>query len=148
IRLGRVQTLRGERQGTFVNMLGRDPVRAALFALGLGPSADRFTTMAQQLGETLAPLEGAGARRTTTEAAFSRLLGKDINLGEFGVTGLGAPEQAATALQRGTGSARQLLASAFGVGTLAGAPGAAQPGITAEELLERIQAVTPKGVLP
>ncbi|KKN05178.1 hypothetical protein LCGC14_1089870, partial [marine sediment metagenome] len=57
IRLGRVQTLRGERQGTFVNMLGRDPVRAALFALGLGPSADRFTTMAQQLGETLAPLE-------------------------------------------------------------------------------------------
>ena len=139
-----IRGLRGERQSRFVDLIGRDQARAVLFALGLGPQADIFTTRAAQLESTLPALEGARTLELETEAALAQLLGKDIDIGAQGVSGLGAAQGAATAFQRGGLSAQQLLASAFGVGDLGTGR---QPGIGADELRRIVESVTPRGTL-
>lgn len=143
-RLRDVEGLRGERQSRFVDLIGRDQARAVLFALGLGPEADIFTTRAAKLESTLPALKGARTLELETEAALSRLLGQSIDIGAQGVAGLGTAQGAATAFQRGGLSAQQLLASAFGIGDLGTGR---QPGIGADELLRIVQSVTPVGNL-
>ena len=139
-----IRGLQGERQSRFVDLIGRDQARAVLFALGLGPQADIFTARASQLESTLPALKGARTLELETEAALAQLLGKDIDIGAKGVSGLGPAQGAATAFQRGGLSAQQLLASAFGVGDLGTGR---QPGIGADELLRIVQSVTPRGNL-
>ena len=139
-----IRGLRGERQSRFVDLIGRDQARAVLFALGLGPQADIFTTRASQLETTLPALQGARTLELETEAALAQLLGKDIDIGAQGVSGLGPAQGAATAFQRGGLSAQQLLSSAFGVGDLGTGR---QPGIGADELRRIVESVTPRGTL-
>ena len=134
-------SLQSERQRIFTDLIGRDPVRAILFAMGIGPEADIFSTQLKSLGATLPPLAGAGQGRLQTETALSGLLGRSVQLGAGGVTGLGEAEGAAQAFQSGGTDIQKLLTSAFGVGGTRGA------GISAEELIQRIGAVTPTGVL-
>ena len=139
-----IRGLRGERQSRFVDLIGRDQARAVLFALGLGPQADIFTARASQLESTLPALKGARTLELETEAALAQLLGKDIDIGARGVSGLGPAQGAATAFQRGGLSAQQLLSSAFGVGDLGTGR---QPGIGADELRRIVESVTPRGSL-
>ena len=134
-------SIQSERQRIYTDLLGRDPVRAILFAMGIGPEADIFSTQLKSLGATQTPLAGVGQGRLQTETALSGLLGRSVQLGAGGVTGLGGAEQAARAFQSGGADIQKLLTSAFGVGGTKGA------GISAEELIQRIGAVTPTGVL-
>ena len=134
-------SIQSERQRVYTDLLGRDPVRAILFAMGIGPEADIFSTQLKSLGATQTPLVGAGQGRLQTETALSGLLGRSVQLGAGGVTGLGSAQQAAGAFGRGGADIQKLLTSAFGVGGTKGA------GISAEELIQRISAVTPTGVL-
>ncbi|KKK61200.1 hypothetical protein LCGC14_3016720, partial [marine sediment metagenome] len=72
-----------ERLRIFSEMRGTDPVRAVLFAMGIGGKGGvggRF--------EDLPPLEGARALGTQTEAGLEALLGGKISIGQGGVTGL------------------------------------------------------------
>lgn len=149
----RLEELKAERERIFSEMLGTDPVRAALFAMGVGgeilPGGERFAS--------LPPLQGAARQATQTSAALQQLLGGQqgtgqVALGEAGVTGLPAVEKAATAFSAGQraggqsvgdiGAARTLLGSAFGVGAIRGR---GRPGLSREELLRRIGSVTPTG---
>lgn len=142
-----IRELRQARQAAFVELLGRDPARATLFALGLGPEADVFNVNARALGVTLEPLKGAEKLRQRTERALTGLQeGRRVRLGERGALGLRSPEKLARAVQFQPGgeSGTQLLLSALGIGSLR--PGE-QPGLTAEEVLRRAQEVTPTGVL-
>ena len=134
-------SIQSERQRVYTDLLGRDPVRAILFAMGIGPEADIFSTQLKSLGATQTPLAGAGQGRLQTETALSGLLGRSVQLGAGGVTGLGSAQGAASAFQSGGADIQKLLTSAFGVGGTKGA------GISAEELIQRISAVTPTGVL-
>ncbi len=134
-------SIQSERQRVYTDLLGRDPVRAILFAMGIGPEADIFSTQLKSLGSTQTPLAGAGQGRLQTETALSGLLGRSVQLGTGGVTGLGSAEQAAQPFQSGGADIQKLLTSAFGVGGTKGA------GISAEELIQRISAVTPTGTL-
>jgi len=133
--------LQAQRQEVFNSLIGKDPVRAILFAMGIGPEADIFSTQIKSLGATQTPLAGVGQSKLQTETALSGLLGRSIQLGAGGVSNLGGAEQAAQAFQSGGAQVQNLLTSAFGVGGTRGA------GISAEELIQRIGAVTPTGVL-
>ncbi len=133
--------LQAQRQEVFNSLIGKDPVRAILFAMGIGPEADIFSTQINSLGATQTPLAGVGQSKLQTETALSGLLGRSIQLGAGGVSNLGGAEQAAQAFQSGGAQVQNLLTSAFGVGGTRGA------GISAEELIQRIGAVTPTGVL-
>ncbi len=134
-------SIQSERQRVYTDLLGRDPVRAILFAMGIGPEADIFSTQLKSLGATQTPLTGAGQGRLQTETALSGLRGRSVQLVAGVVSNLGGAEQAATAFQGGGADIQNLLTSAFGVGGTKGA------GISAEELIQRISAVTPTGVL-
>jgi hypothetical protein len=151
-RQAQLAELKQQRQSTFVDMLGRDPVRAVLFALGLGPEADQFNISAKQLGETLQPMEGAQQKEQEHEGALKGLLGSgkfgttagaNADIGTGGVTGLGGAEQAARAFAQGGVDAQKLLTSAFGVG--GNKPG--EGGLSPESLIEKVKSVTPKGIL-
>ena len=139
--------LKADRQRIFTDMLGTDPVRAVLFALGVGgeilPEGDQFSS--------LAPLKGAKNQQAETEGALSKLLGGDVQVGQQGATGLGTAAKAAAAFggqAGGTGGniedQQKLLLSGFGVGAKRGK---GRPGQSREETLRQIQQVTPKGVL-
>jgi hypothetical protein len=138
--------LKAQRQATFVEMMGRDPVRAVLFAMGIGPEADRFNTQMKSIGATVKPLRGAAKSEKRTESALGKLLGgeRKIDLGERGVTGLGTAIGAARSFQQADVTGQGLLTSAFGVGSTARGQ---QPGLTPEAMLEQIQQVTPTGIL-
>jgi hypothetical protein len=136
--------LQTQRQAMYVDLIGRDPARAVLFALGYGPEHDTFSTQAQQLGLTLTPLAGSAETQKTTQEALSKLIGRPISIGQFGVSGLGSAEQAARAFVQGAPESQRLLGSAFQLGSTA--PGA-QSGISPETLMERALAVTPTGEL-
>ncbi len=142
-----VERLKAERERIFVDMLGTDPVRAVLFALGVGgeilPGGDRFAD--------LAPLPGAQAQATATEQALSQLVGGGVKVGQAGVTGLGTAAKAAAAFggqAGGTGGniadQQKLLLSGFGVGAKRGK---GRPGQSREETLRQIASVSPTGVL-
>lgn len=137
--------LQAQRQQTYVELMGRDPARAILFALGYGPEHDTFSTEAKRLGITLQPLIGAAESQKTTQDALSRLLGGNVSIGQYGVQGLGAPVGAARQFMQGGADVQKLLSSAFGVGSTA--PGG-QPGISPERLIEMLTQVTPQGELP
>lgn len=144
-----LEELKAERQRIFTEMLGKDPVRAALFAMGVGgeilPGGERFAA--------LPPLKGAEEYGRRAATGLSELLGRTIGVGEAGVTGLPEVYKAAGAYSAGyrpTGrpvgdieAARTMLLSGFGVGAV---PGKGRPGISPEEALRRIQSVTPTGV--
>ncbi len=139
--------LKAERQRIFTDMLGTDPVRAVLFALGVGgeilPEGDQFASLGAQ--------PGARKQADNTEEALGKLLGRDVGIGEEGVTGLGRAGQSAAAFQGqagGTGGLiedqQKLLLSGFGVGAKRGK---GRPGQSREETLRQIAQATPQGVL-
>lgn len=148
-RLRDLEELKAERQRIFAEMRGKDPVRAALFAMGVGgeilPGGERFAN--------LPPLAGAAEYGRRAATGLSALTGRQIGVGEQGVTGLPEIYKAAGAYSagqrpRGAGSvgdlesARTLLLSGFGVGAKAGA---GRPGISPEEARRKIGSVTPQG---
>jgi hypothetical protein len=143
-----VRELEQARQKTYVDMLGKDPARAILFALGLGPEAKQFNVKAKGLKTTLKPLAGARAAERQTEGALSGLLSlgtsaaqpTKIDIGETGIGGLPPAIKSALAMQQEGADARKLLGSAYGVGSTA--PGE-QAGISQERLMELVQEVTP-----
>ena len=137
------------RQELVGTTMGTDPVRALLYALGVGgsilPGGESFAG--------LGPMQGAQEYKGQTIQALQGLLspgkfgvaqtpGSPIDIGEKGVTGLTSPEQAARAFQESGGAGQTLLASAYGVGNQA-----LGGGLSAEEFVRRIQEVTPTGVL-
>lgn len=131
--------LEQERLITIAQTKGQDPVRAVLMSLGIGgelvPGGERFAG--------LAPVAGAEEFRGRTVQALEGLLGRGgVTIGEQGVGGLGSVEQAARTFQQGTGAGRTLLRSAFGVGSEA-----TGGGLATEDILRRIQEVTPTGTL-
>lgn len=134
--------LKYQRQKTYVDMMGKDPVRAVLFAMGIGQDAETFNTQWGAGSQTQSPLAGAEQSKAAVENALSGQLGKPVTVGNTGVEGLGSVEGAARAFQKGGGDVKTLLSSAFGVGNTA------TGGTTSEETQRRIQAVTPTGVLP
>ncbi len=137
-----------ERQKTFTEMLGNDPVRAALFALGI--SGDPLTGGDPK--QNLEALEGAEEFAGQTEQVLGGLLnqglGADekargpVTLGQTGVQGLVPIEKTARTFAQGSGNTRKLLTSAFGVGD--NSEGGAG-GIDEDEVFRRIAAVTPSG---
>ena len=144
-RQANIGQLRIERQGTFVQLMkSGDQARAVMFALGFGPENDTFDVRARSLGTTITELKGARQLEATTEAALSRVLGREIDIGREGVRGLGSAVKSARAFAQGGADVRTLLTSAFGVGSLR--EGEA-PGISAARLQELVAQVTPTGVL-
>ncbi len=141
------ERLKAERERIFTDMLGTDPVRAVLFALGVGgeilPGGERFAN--------LQPLQGAQQQATNTAQALSQLVGRGVGVGQEGVTNLGSAAQSAAAFggqAGGTGGnvadQQKLLLSGFGVGAKRGK---GRPGQSREETLRQIASVTPTGVL-
>ncbi len=139
----RIGEMKQQRQAAFVEMMGRDPARAILFGMGIGPEADQFNAVAKSLGTTVDPIAGIGDRQQTTESALSNLLGgSNVKFGAQGITGLGQAAGAATSFGQGGGDAQKLLTSAFGVGTTSGG---GTPGMSAGRLQVIIHGVTPRG---
>ena len=141
------ERLKAERERIFTDMLGTDPVRAVLFALGVGgeilPGGERFAN--------LQPLQGAQQQATNTAQALSQLVGRGVDVGQQGVTGLGSAAQSAAAFGGQAGGAggnvadqQRLLLSGFGVGAKRGQ---GRPGQSREETLRQIASVTPQGTL-
>ncbi len=138
------EELKAERQRIFVDMMGKDPVRATLFALGVGgsilPGGERF--------DDLPALKGAKQQEVKTESALTGLLqgtgAGNIDLSSSGVTGLPPAIKSARAFQQAGQSGKSVLSSAFGVGDIRAGK---QPGINPQEFLELIDSVTPKGVI-
>ena len=146
-----LEELKAERQRIFTEMMGKDPVRAALFAMGVGgeilPGGERFVN--------LPPLAGAAEYGRKAATGLSSLLGRQVGVGEQGVTGLPEVYKAAGAYSAGQRpggagrvgdieAARTMLLSGFGVGAK---PGAGRPGLSPEEALRKIQSVTPTGTI-
>ncbi len=142
-----LERLKADRERIFTDMLGTDPVRAVLFALGVGgevlPGGERFAN--------LDPLKGARTQADLTQQALGSLVGRDVRVGQEGVTGLGTAGQAAAAFGGQAGGAggniadqQKLLLSGFGVGAKRGK---GRPGQSREETLRQIASVTPSGVL-
>jgi hypothetical protein len=115
-----------------------------MFALGFGPENDAFDVRARSLGTTIRELKGARALEATTEQALSRVLGREVDIGQEGVRGLGTAVGAARSFVQGGADVQQLLTSAFGVGSLREGE---RPGISQARLAELIQSVVPRGVL-
>lgn len=151
----RKEDLKAERQRIFVDMMGRDPVRATLFAMGVGgqilPGGERFAD--------LPALKGAQNREIQTETALNKLLQGQlptpvstaggtrtggVDLSSSGVTGLPPAIKSAQAFQQAGAGGKSVLTSAFGVGDIRAGQ---QPGINPEEFLQLIDSVTPKGVI-
>jgi hypothetical protein len=144
-RQANINQLRVDRQVTFSQMMREgDQVRAVMFALGYGPENDAFDVRARALGTSVQELRGAQALRTTTQEALSRVLNRDVTIGEEGVRGLGTAISSARAFVQGGADIQTLLTSAFGVGSLREGE---QPGLSAQRLAELIQEVTPQGIL-
>ena len=144
-----LEKLKAERQRIFTDLLGTDPVRAVLFAMGIGgeilPGGERFAN--------LPALKGAAQQGRQTEQALTGILGGDISIGQQGVTGLPDVVKAASAFSAGQGAsgnvgdlgaARTLLTSGFGVGATRGK---GRPGLSRQEVLRQIASVTPQGAL-
>lgn len=142
------EELKAERQRIFVDMMGKDPIRAVLFAMGgsgnILPGGERF--------EDLPALKGARPQAAKATHAIRDILSKGgvqnvdpitIQSG-IGVTDLPPAIRAAKAFQRTGAAGKNVLSSAFGIGDIRAGE---QPGIPPEELLQIIQSVTPKGVL-
>lgn len=141
----KLNQLRADRQRIFTDMLGTDPVRAVLFAMGIGEGTGEFAG--------LEPLKLPSTAPTgkETEQALGGLVGRKVGLGESGVTNLGSVSQAAAAFGGQAGGAggdiadqQKLLLSGFGVGATRGK---GRPGQSREEILRKISAATPRGVL-
>ncbi len=144
-RQSNISQLRVERQGTFAQLLkSGDQARAVMFALGFGPENDAFDVRARSLGTTIRELKGARQLETTTEAALSRVLGREVDISREGVRGLGSAVGAARQFVQGGADVQQLLTSAFGLGSLREGE---RPGISQARLAELIQSVVPQGVL-
>lgn len=145
LRQSNIAQLRVERQTAFGELLrSGDQVRAVLFALGFGPENDAFDVRARSLGTSIQELRGAQELRGTTQAALSRVLGRQVTIGREGARGLGTAISSARAFAQGGVDVQTLLASAFGVGSLRAGE---QPGISPERLQELVQQVTPTGAL-
>jgi len=147
----RVEALKQERLQIFTDLMGKDPVRAVLFAMGVGGETTQLPT--ERFAE-LAPLQGATEKKAETEQALTGLLAPSVQsgitvpagpvtLGSQGVSGLVSEQQAARRLVQGDEGTRKLLASAYGVG----GPGTGRAGISTEELIRLAQEVTPTGIL-
>jgi hypothetical protein len=144
-RRANIAQLRVERQSYFGELMrAGDQARAVMFALGYGPENEAFDVRARSLGTSVRELRGAQALRRTTQTALSRVLDRDVTIGEEGVRGLGPAISSARAFVQGGADIQTLLTSAFGVGSLREGE---QPGLSAQRLAELIQSVTPRGVL-
>lgn len=139
------EQLKAERQRIFSEMRGKDPVRAALFAMGVGgeilPGGERF--------EDLPALKGAKTYAGKATEALTKLLPRKagqeaISIGEYGVTGLAPAVKSATAFQRAGAGGKTVLGSAYGVGDIRAGR---QPGYSPEEYAALVESVTPRGSL-
>lgn len=157
----RVEELKARRQQIFSEMLGKDPVRAVLFGLGLSGAIPGAT---MEETASLPPLEGIQAYQRNTENALQQAFGRgqvqgtgQISIGNEGVKGLPTAIKSQNLFTTGAGmqggastDLQTLLSSAFGVGQTTGAQygaGGQQTGLSPEELIRQIQDVTPRGVL-
>ncbi len=146
-----VNQLRAERQGVFSQLMkSGDQARAVIFGLGFGPDNDVFDARARALGTTTDEIQGVSRARfgrtstqAITERALSRVLGRGVTIGREGVIGLGSAVKSARAFAQGGTDIQDLLASAFGVGSLR--EGGA-PGISPARFQELLKEVTPTGV--
>ena len=135
--------LKVERSRIFADMMGKDPVRAVLFALGAGgtlvPGGEQF--------QNLAPMEGAEQQAAATGKALSALTGKSVGVTTEGVQGLGGTkdvlQQARTFNRSANDAAKTVLASAFGVGSTK--PGQEQAAVNTQDLVDLVKQVTPTG---
>ena len=73
-------------------MMGKDPVRAVLFAMGIGKDAENFNTQWGAGAQTQEPLAGAEQSKVAVEKALTGTLGRNVTLGNEGVQGLGNVE--------------------------------------------------------
>jgi hypothetical protein len=141
----RLEALQQERLQVFTSLMGNDPVRAVLYALGVGGETTGLPT--QRFAE-LAPMQGAQQKKTETEKALTDTYSKygtktqgNIKLSGEGVSGLSSPEQMSRAVMQGDENVLKLLSSAYGVGNKQ------TSGISGQELQRRAQEVTPMGIL-
>lgn len=127
-----------ERQRLYVDMLGRDPVRATLLALGYsGPLLPEG-----EVYQDLPPMSGAETQATNVETALEALFNvEELELGRQGVTGLEPAQKVAATYQQAPKSAQTLIQSAYGVG------GPQTAGVSPEEFKELIMSVTPTGLI-
>jgi hypothetical protein len=169
-RQARIEQMKQERLQIYTEMLGRDPVRAALYAMGVG---GELTGLPGVNVEELGPIEGAEQRGKETAKAVQqellnygayggqtrRLTGSggselvkqqgtggpisrpEVSLSGEGVSGLPSAVKAARGLMQGNEAARTLLTSAYGVGNKQ------TQGVSPEELMAIAERVTPKGAL-
>jgi hypothetical protein len=145
-RQANINQLRAEREAYFGQLMKeKDLARAVIFALGYGPENDIFDVRARALGTSVKELKSARGLQQTTQQALSRVLDRDVTIGREGVRGLGTAISSARAFVQGGADVRDLLTSAFGVGSLREGE---QPGMSAERLGELIAEVTPRGILP
>ena len=117
---------------------GRDPVRAALMAMGAGDPNDPLGGKFEDLGA----MEGSEELQRTTESALQGiegLGGEGLSLGEQGVSGLQNVEKAGRAFTQGSDATQTLIRSAQGVGS------GTQAGVNEQDVQDRVAAITPKG---
>lgn len=143
-RKAKLEALKQERLQIFTSLLGNDPVRAVLYALGIGGETTGLPT---EQFKALAPMTGAKEKKKETETSLKSVADKygaaagNITLGNKGVEGMSSPEQYARAVAQGDENTLKLLTSAFGVGS------SNMGGISGTELKRRADEVTPMGVL-
>lgn len=164
-----IEQRKQERLQIYTELLGKDPVRATLYAMGVG---GELTGVPGFNVEELGPIEGVDVakRRAEVESAINQNLLKygarggqprrvpgtrelyqtpplgekiknPVSLSGEGVSGLPSIQQAARALQYGDEATRTVLGSAYGVGNKQSG------GLSPEEQLRLIEEVTPKGSL-
>jgi len=159
-RQARQEQLKQERLKTYTDLLGNDPVRAVLYALGLGGET---TGLPQEQFAGMEPLAGAQQKKTETEQALNESLMKygattssqrppgssapytpispGVTLGNEGVQGLTSVQKAGRALIQGDEDTKKLLGSAYGVGNKQ------TGGKSIEEIMRLAEEVKPRGVL-
>jgi hypothetical protein len=128
-----------ERQRIVAEMMGKDPVRAVLYSMGI--SGD---VLGDQQFSDLGAMQGAEAYKAKTESALNAIEGTGGNteINAQGVKGIAPIEKQARSFVQGSGAQQTLLSSAHGVGD-----SAAGGGISPEEVVQRALSVTPQGNL-
>jgi hypothetical protein len=157
----RMEELKARRQQIFSELLGKDPVRAVLYGLGLSGAVPGFT---KEETANLPPLEGIEAYKRNTEGALNQAFQRGkvegaspVEITGEGIKGLPSGIKAQNLFTTGAGmlggastDLQTLLSSAFGVGETQGAQQGAegqQKALSPEELVRQIQDVTPRGIL-
>ena len=126
-----------ERNKVVAEMMGKDPVRAVLYAMGISGN-----TLGDKQFADLGAMEGAEEYKAQTEQALNAIEGTGGNaqINAQGVQGIAPIEKQARSFVQGGQNKQTLLTSAHGVGD-----SAAGGGVAPEEVVQRALAVTPQG---